>query len=72
MALVLPDLAVWTATEIREWLTGLAVEFDLILTVSSDYHGMTGKQNRLGENTTSLEMLQKIEAQATGSVIQWA
>lgn len=56
----------------REWLTGLAVEFDLILTGSSDYHGMTGKQNRLGENTTSLEMLQKIEAQATGSVIHWA
>jgi hypothetical protein len=43
-----------------------------VLTGSSDYHGMTGKDNRLGENTTSLEMLKRIEAQATGSVIQWA
>jgi predicted metal-dependent phosphoesterase TrpH len=56
----------------REWLTGLALEFDLVLTGSSDYHGMTGKDNRLGENTTSLEMLRRIEAQATGSAIQWA
>jgi 3',5'-nucleoside bisphosphate phosphatase len=56
----------------REWLTGLALEFDLVLTGSSDYHGMTGKDNRLGENTTSLEMLKRIEAQASGSAIQWA
>lgn len=56
----------------REWLTGLAKEFDLVLTGSSDYHGLTGKDNRLGENTTSLEMLKRIESQATGSTIQWA
>ncbi len=56
----------------RNWLTGLATEFDLVLTGSSDYHGLTGKQNRLGENTTSLEVLRKIEAQASGSAIQWA
>lgn len=56
----------------RQWLTGLAEEFDLVLTGSSDYHGLTGKQNRLGENTTSLETLKKIESQATGSTIQWA
>lgn len=56
----------------REWLTGLALEYDLVLTGSSDYHGMTGKDNRLGENTTSLEMLKRIESQATGTTIQWA
>jgi predicted metal-dependent phosphoesterase TrpH len=56
----------------REWLTGLANEFDLVLTGSSDYHGLTGKPNVLGENTTQEAMLRRIEAQATGSTIQWA
>jgi predicted metal-dependent phosphoesterase TrpH len=56
----------------RNWLTSLAEEFDLVLTGSSDYHGITGKQNRLGENTTSFEVLKRIEAQATGTTIQWA
>ena len=56
----------------REWLVALATEFDLIMTGSSDYHGMTGKPNRLGERTTSLEMLKRIEAQSSGSAIQWA
>lgn len=56
----------------REWLVALAQEFDLIMTGSSDYHGMTGKPNRLGERNTSLEMLRRIEAEASGSAIQWA
>ena len=56
----------------RTWLVELATEKDLIMTGSSDYHGMTGKQNRLGDRTTSLEMLKRIEAQASGSAIQWA
>ncbi|MEN9992458.1 MAG: hypothetical protein RLY83_28 [Actinomycetota bacterium] len=56
----------------REWLTGLALEFDLVLTGSSDYHGLLGKPNLLGENTTSMKMLKRIEAQASGSAIQWA
>jgi predicted metal-dependent phosphoesterase TrpH len=56
----------------REWLTALALEFDLVVTGSSDYHGMSGKKNRLGENTTDEVMLRKIEEQATGSTIQWA
>ena len=56
----------------REWLTGLALEFDLVMTGSSDYHGLLGKPNLLGENTTSLEMLKRIEAQGYGSAIQWA
>ena len=56
----------------KAWLVSLAEEFNLIMTGSSDYHGMDGKPNLLGENTTSLEMLKRIEAQATGSAIQWA
>lgn len=56
----------------RQWLLRLAEEFDLVTTGSSDYHGLTGKPNLLGENTTSLEMLKRIEAKATGSSIQWA
>ena len=56
----------------REWLTGLALEFNLVMTGSSDYHGLLGKPNLLGENTTSLEMLKRIESQASGSTIQWA
>lgn len=56
----------------RNWLQGLADEFDLIVTGSSDYHGILGKKNRLGERTTTLEMLKRIEAEATGSTIQWA
>jgi predicted metal-dependent phosphoesterase TrpH len=56
----------------REWLIDLAKEFNLIMTGSSDYHGMDGKPNRLGDYTTTEEMLKRIEAQATGSAIQWA
>jgi predicted metal-dependent phosphoesterase TrpH len=46
----------------REWLLGLANEFDLIVTGSSDYHGLNGKANRLGENVTDPRMLERIEA----------
>jgi predicted metal-dependent phosphoesterase TrpH len=50
----------------REWLKDLAFQRDLITTGSSDYHGVAGKDNRMGENQTSPEMLQKILEQATG------
>lgn len=50
----------------REWLLGLAEKHDLIVTGSSDYHGEHGKPNRLGENTTSPEMLDRILALGTG------
>ena len=50
----------------REWLLMLAAKHDLIVTGSSDYHGVHGKPNRLGENTTSLEMLERITSMATG------
>ncbi len=56
----------------RAWLIALAGEFGLVTTGSSDYHGKDGKPNLLGENTTTEEMLKRIEAQATGSAIQWA
>ena len=54
----------------KTWLREMAGEFDLVITGSSDYHGLTGKQNRLGENTTSPEMLERIIAQATGTTAQ--
>ena len=50
----------------RKWLLKLAAKFDLIVTGSSDYHG-EGKPNRLGENTTSPEDLERILALGTGS-----
>lgn len=50
----------------RTYLRALAEKHDLIVTGSSDYHG-TGKPNRLGENTTSPEMLQRILDAGTGS-----
>lgn len=51
----------------REWLRMLAAKHDLVITGSSDYHGIHGKPNRLGENTTAPEMLERIIAQATGT-----
>ena len=50
-----------------EWLVSLAKKHDLIITGSSDYHGKVGKPNRLGERTTSDEMLQRILEQGTGT-----
>lgn len=51
----------------REWLLKLAKKHDLIVTGSSDYHGVHGKPNRLGENTTAPEMLERIIEMATGT-----
>ena len=47
----------------REMLRVIALELDLVMTGSSDYHG-TGKLNSLAENHTSREQWQKLEAQA--------
>jgi len=44
----------------------LAAKFGLEVTGSSDYHG-AGKPNRLAENTTSAEVLEKLIATGTGS-----
>lgn len=51
----------------REWLLMLAQKHDLIVTGSSDYHGIHGKPNRLGENSTDPEMFERILAAGTGS-----
>lgn len=50
----------------KDWLLSLALKHNLIVTGSSDYHGETGKDNKLGENKTSPEMLQRIVNQASG------
>nr|WP_306422878.1 PHP domain-containing protein [Paenarthrobacter aurescens] len=52
----------------RAFLRGLAAEHGLLMTGSSDYHG-AGKPNLLGENTTSPEVLARIEELATGSTV---
>lgn len=44
----------------------LAAKFGLAVTGSSDYHG-TGKPNRLGENTTAPEVLERVIEQGTGT-----
>lgn len=44
----------------------LAAAHDLVVTGSSDFHG-TGKDNRLGEHTTSPESFERIEAAASGA-----
>jgi predicted metal-dependent phosphoesterase TrpH len=51
----------------RKWLLELAGKHDLIVTGSSDYHGVSGKPNQLGENTTSQEMLDRILLLGTGT-----
>ena len=52
--------------ESRERLHELARDLNLLVTGASDYHG-DGKPNRLGENTTSPEVLAALLAQATGA-----
>ena len=47
-------------------LLKLAKKFGLEITGASDYHG-EGKPNRLGENTTSPEVLEKLIERGTGS-----
>ncbi|MHB1171374.1 MAG: PHP domain-containing protein [Lacisediminihabitans sp.] len=50
----------------RARLYELAAKYDLLITGSSDYHG-AGKPNRLAENTTEPEMLERIIAAGTGT-----
>ena len=51
----------------RSWLLDLASKHDLVVTGSSDYHGVAGKPNQLGENTTSQQMLDRIVKLGTGT-----
>jgi hypothetical protein len=48
-------------------LLDIASKHDLVVTGSSDYHGVAGKPNQLGENTTSQEMLDRIVKLGTGT-----
>lgn len=50
----------------KEYLRALTQKFSLVITGSSDYHGV-GKPNLLGENLTFSEALQQIVSEATGS-----
>jgi predicted metal-dependent phosphoesterase TrpH len=50
----------------KERLHELAAKYGLAITGSSDYHG-SGKPNRLGENTTAPEVLDRIVEEATGA-----
>ena len=50
----------------KERLFELAERYGLVVTGSSDYHG-EGKANRLAENTTTHETLERIIAAGTGS-----
>ncbi|UNK69765.1 PHP domain-containing protein [Microbacterium sp. H1-D42] len=56
----------------KKALRELVARHDLIATGSSDYHGMTGKPNRPGENTTSDEMVARIIDRATGAQPRYA
>jgi len=49
----------------RELLEEWAARYDLVVTGSSDYHG-EGKPNRLAENTTSAESLERLVARTRG------
>ena len=55
--------------EDQRQLADLVEERGLVRTGSSDYHG-SGKINRLGENTTSPQMLDKIAHKASLEVIR--
>lgn len=64
----LGGLEVWhrlNPPEFRAHLMQVARTYDLIVTGSSDYHG-AGKPNRLGENLTPPDQLERIVEQATG------
>lgn len=53
----------------RQILRGIALDLDLVVTGSSDYHGV-GKLNVLGENTTHPAEWAKLESLAMGKVVQ--
>ncbi len=52
----------------RDWLRVLAKERDLLVTGSSDYHGI-GRENRLGEHLTAPEVYAEIVTRGRGSVL---
>ncbi|NLS09600.1 PHP domain-containing protein [Nesterenkonia sp. MY13] len=51
----------------KQILLDLARRHDLIITGSSDYHGVSGKPNTLGENTTDPEHVARLLEAASGT-----
>ena len=51
----------------QEWLLQFAKAHDLFTTGSSDYHGVGGKVNELGENSTSVENFRALIAKSNGT-----
>lgn len=54
----------------RRRLRDLARSLDLLVTGSSDFHGESGKPNRLGENTTEPDVLEAIAEQGALEVLR--
>jgi predicted metal-dependent phosphoesterase TrpH len=58
-------------TDGKERLRELAQQFGLVITGASDYHG-AGKDNQLGENSTTRSVVAQIVDEATGSApLNW-
>jgi predicted metal-dependent phosphoesterase TrpH len=51
----------------RDWLKDFAKAQDLFVTGSSDYHGVGGKVNELGENSTTVENFQRLISASSGA-----
>ncbi len=51
----------------REWLRDFAQKHDLFTTGSSDYHGVGGKVNELGENSTSVDNFRRLISASNGA-----
>lgn len=51
----------------RDWLRKFADEHDLFTTGSSDYHGVGGKVNELGENTTTVDSFRRLIEESSGA-----
>lgn len=51
----------------RQWLRDFAQRHDLFTTGSSDYHGIGGKVNELGENSTTVENFRRLIAASSGA-----
>ena len=51
----------------RNWLRDFAERHNLFTTGSSDYHGVGGKVNELGENSTTVENFRRLIAQSSGA-----
>lgn len=51
----------------RQWLREFAFKHDLFTTGASDYHGIGGKVNELGENSTTVEDFRRLIQASSGA-----